>query len=84
MRAGSARGMRTLNATVVNGTVVAEHAVVMDDHKMATLIVFTLFIVVLMAITISKECTAAGRRAEYQKATAEGEGVELVITSADV
>ena len=57
------------------------NAMVGSDQKMATLILFTLFIVVMMVITIAKECVATGNRREYQKATAAGEGVELCVRS---
>lgn len=69
----------TIIDQAVHGVVGLANAMASDDHKMATLIVFTLFIVILMVITIKKECSAADRRAEYQKATAQGEGIELVV-----
>jgi hypothetical protein len=58
-------------------------AIVGSDQKMATLILFSLFIVVMMVITIAKECMATGNRREYQMATEAGEGVELCVVADD-
>ena len=73
----------TTNATtydpLIDDVVRYTNAMVGSDQKMATLILFSLFIVVMMVITIAKECVATGNQREYQKATEAGEGVELCV-----
>ena len=72
-------------ADVVNGVLHFTTEFVRNDDKIATVIMFALFIMVLMVVTVVKECTDGNRR-RYQKGMVgdEEEGVELCIVKEEV